>query len=402
MDKYVRSTDTWSILLNPTTGQPQLAHPYDLFNEIAEYADNRKNFQVLSHNSKTLIFYRRVQASTAGIAYYNETDNTLTNIYSESFGTNDGLKYSMDFALDVRTDGIYVYTFVVKYTLSGSTFSSATLKVYRERVEPSASQTEIYSETFTGTSGVDQYPISVSDIILADDRSKVYFVLEYFSESTTEAGKAELCSIAKSGSGSRTVLKTYNNPLVGPRSPCKQGSKYFYLEGGWVRRATTSTDDDVTDDEHYYPNEGGHLIEIEGNGDLTDHGIVWRSRSKLDSPDPDPENPQYNGYGRHNAITSNMVVDSRGNLRFVAGYGVPYRINNNLPVAGITDAIPDESNFPWLQWGQDLSTKIPSFPTSAPRLGVNSATRTTHELGDWVFTCHEQSGGTASGASVYQ
>ena len=80
--------------------------------------------------------------------------------------------------------GIYVYTFVVKYTLSGSTFTSATLKVYRERVEPSAAQTEIFSETFTGTSDTDEYPISVSDVIFADDRSKFYFVLEYFSEST--------------------------------------------------------------------------------------------------------------------------------------------------------------------------------------------------------------------------
>ena len=103
-----------------TTGQPQLAHPVDLVSEITEYADNRKNFQVIRHSSETLIFYRRVQASAAGIAYYNETDDTLTNIYSETFGTNDGLPYSMDFVLDERTDGIYVYTFVVKYSLSGN------------------------------------------------------------------------------------------------------------------------------------------------------------------------------------------------------------------------------------------------------------------------------------------
>ena len=362
--KYVESTDAWSTLLDINEGQPQIAHPIDNLNEIAEYADNRKNFQVIRRSSKTLIFYRRVQASTAGIAYYNETDDTLTNIYSETFGTNDGLPYSMDFVLDERSDGIYVYTFVVKYTLSGSTFTSATLKVYRERVEPSAAQTEIFSETFTGTSGTDEYPISVSDIILADDRSKFYFVLEYFSESTTEAGKSELCEIAKTGSGSRTVLKTYTDPLVGPRSPVKRGSDYFYLEGNWYRRPS---DDADVPDKFYYPNEGGHLIEIESNGDITDHGIVWRSRTKLDSPNPDPEDPQYDGWGLHNAVISNMVADNRGNLRFIAGYGLPYRANNNLPTAEITGAIPDESNFVWVQWGQDLSTKIPSFPTNARR-----------------------------------
>ena len=27
-------------------------------------------------------------------------------------------------------------------------------------------------------------------------------------------------------------------------------------------------------------------------------------------------------------------------------------------------AIPDATNFVWMQWGQDLATKIPSFPTT--------------------------------------
>ena len=360
IQKYVESTDTWSTLLDPTTDRPQLAHPVDLINEIGEYADNRKNFQVVRRSSKTLIFYRRVQTSEAGIAYYNETDDTLTNIYSETFGTNDGLPYSMDFVLDERSDGIYVYTFVVKYTVSGSTFTSATLKIYRERVEPSAAQTEIFSETFTGTTGTDEYPISVSDIILADDRSKFYFVLEYFSESTTEAGKSELCEIAKSGSGSRTVLKTYDDPLVGPRSPVKRGSDYFYLEGGWTRRAS---DDDDQPDKFYYPNEGGHLIEIESNGDITDHGVVWRSADVLDSPDPENEDGIYDGWGLFNAAVSNTVVDDRGNLHFIVGYGVPYAIANNLPIGSILGPAPDASNFVWLQWGKDLASKVPLFPT---------------------------------------
>ena len=62
-----------------------------------------------------------------------------------------------------------------------------------------------------------------------------------------------------------------------------------------------------------------------------------------------------------------MVADGRDNLRFIAGYGLPYRINNNLPSAEITGAVPDETNFNWIQYGQDLSTKIASFPTTARR-----------------------------------
>ena len=145
----------------------------------------------------------------------------------------------------------------------------------------------------------------------------------------------------------------------------KRGSDYFYLEGNWYRRPT---DDADVPDKFYYPNEGGHLIEIESNGDITDHGIIWRSRTKLDSPEPRSRiDPQYDGWGLHNAVVSNMVADNRDNLRFIAGYGLPYQINNNLPTAEITGAIPDESNFVWVQWGQDLSTKIPSFPTNARR-----------------------------------
>ena len=368
VEKYLRSTNTWTKLLDPDTGQPQLAMPYDFINENRPLADNRKNFKVIRRDGKTLIFYRRVQAGSSSIAMFNETDDAITDVYSENHGgsSNYGLPYSMDFWTDERSDGIYVYTFVVRYTFSGNNFSSATLKVYRRRVQPIGTQSEIFSETFASTGGDDLYPVSVSDLILAPDRSKWYFTLDYQSEADAP-GKAELCELPKDG-GTRVARKTYTNPLLGPRSPAKVGNRYFYLEGGWIRLPKSDpSDDTLSDDERHYPNEAGHLIEIESNGDITDHGVIWRSRTKLDSPDPDPENPQYNGWGLHNAVVSNMVPDSRGNLRFIAGYGLPYRINNNLPSASITGAIPDESNFNWIQYGQDLATKIASFPTNGRR-----------------------------------
>ena len=147
------------------------------------------------------------------------------------------------------TDGIYVYTFVVRHTFeSDGDYNGGTLKVFRRRIEVGqtwGAQSEIYSETFTKSSEEEDYPVSVSDLILADDRSKFYFTLDWHGEGD-RPGKSELCTIAKSGSGSRTVLKTYANPLVGPRSPATDGNgRYFYLEGGWVR-----------DDAQPYPNDG--------------------------------------------------------------------------------------------------------------------------------------------------
>ena len=57
-------------------------------------------------------------------------------------------------------------------------------------------------------------------------------------------------------------------------------------------------------------------------------------------------------------------MDSRGNLHFVAGYGSPYNISENLPFSSNREPVPALSNYHWLQWGKDLSTKIASFPTT--------------------------------------
>ena len=95
--KYDKSADSLTLVLDEDDGQPQLAHPYQLGDELVSLADNRKNFQVIRRSSKTLIFYRRVESSQSSIAYYNETDDDLTNIYTLAHSTGDGVPYSMDF-----------------------------------------------------------------------------------------------------------------------------------------------------------------------------------------------------------------------------------------------------------------------------------------------------------------
>ena len=144
------------------------------------------------------------------------------------------------------------------------------------------------------------------------------------------------------------------------------GNRYFYLEGGWVRPGPDTTDD--PDDQHHYPNEGGQLIEILADNTLTEHGQVWRSATKQDSPDPENEDGIYDGFGLFNAPISNIVVDDRGNLHFVAGSGSPYNISENLPFSSNREPVPSLANFQWLQWGKDLSTKIASFPTGGARV----------------------------------
>ena len=397
--KYDKSADTWTVVLDADDGEPQLAHPYqgvyeDPFSsDFTPLADNRKNFQVVRRSNKTLIFYRRVESSQSSIAVYNETDDMITNIHTTAHSVGDGLPYSMDFALDIRNGGIYVYSFVVYYSATNST-----LRLYRERFSV---ESQRYTETITRVDDSDgnaQYAVSVSDVILNDADGKWYFVLTWAAEGTG-TGKAELCTIAKDGGGSRTVLKTYDDPTLSARSPAEMDGRFFYVEGGWVRREKTSTDDDVPAEEHYYPNEGGTLIEIESNNDITDHGVIWRSAKKADSPET--ESDVYDGWGLHNAVVSNMIVDDRDNLHVVAGYGLPYDIENNSPLSRTADSIPDETNFNWIQFGQDLATKIASCPTNGTtRLGVDSAARAVDELGNRIQSRDEESRCRSSGGCV--
>ena len=328
ISKYVRSTNTWTEILDVNNGQPQLGMPYDFALNSRIFADNRKNFKVIRRSNKTLIFYRRTRSTQSGIAMYNETDDTITDIFTQTHtsSTHKGLPYSMDFWIDERSDGIYVYSFVVEYTLnSDSTFASATLKIHRRRVQPIAASTQVFSETFTATSAEDLYPVSVSDVMLDSDNSRWYFNLEYQSELTTTQGKSELCTVPKDG-GSRTVIKTYPSPFLSARSPVKMGSRYFYLEGQWLRLPKSDPmDDELPDDERYYPNEAGQLIEIESNNDITDHGIVWRSASKLDSPDPEAGLLRWMGKAQRGCLKH----DSRHKRQFTFRRRVRYPVSNH-------------------------------------------------------------------------
>ena len=124
-------------------------------------------------------------------------------------------------------------------------------------------------------------------------------------------------------------------------------------------------DELIPDDQHHYPNQGGTLIEIASDDSIADHGQVWRSaRQNRIRLTLKTRTAFTTGGDLHNAVLSNMIVDDRGNLHFVAGYGSPYNIRENLPFSSNREPVPALSNYHWLQWGKDLSTKIASFPTT--------------------------------------
>ena len=375
--KYNKTADTIAVLLGETKGQPQLSMPFDFINEVQNLGDNRKSFAVMRRTNKDYIFYRRVQVGSAGVAMYDVTADTVTDIYKETWtgNANKGLPYSIDFLLDEQSDGIYVYTFVPSYTTS-----SASLKVYRKRVLPDATQSEIYSESWSSISSTSYYPMSVSGLMLAEDRSKLYFVLDYRRQSASLVGKAELCTIAKSGSGSRTVIKTYTDPLLCARSPLLHGGAYHYIEGGWVRRSAPAGAADI--DRYDYPNEGGRLIEVLSDDTVSDEGVLLRSAGRSDSPDP--AQPRYDGFGLHNSVVSNLFEDMDGQLGVVAGFGLPIQIATNRPLVPLVGPASEIENFVWITHGKGLASKIQNFDLQSQSLwqGLsNQALMTQSELG---------------------
>ena len=159
------------------------------------------------------------------------------------------------------------------------------------------------------------------------------------------------------------MIKTYSDPLLGARSPCVLNNRYYYFEGGWVRRAKTSVAPDAPAAEHYYPNSGGTLIEILSNNIAVNHGSAERTETIDDSPDP--SNPIYDGFGLRNACVSNLACNHQADtVNLIAGFGIPYRLADNLPTQSREHSINTIDNFDWIQYGKTLSTKLSTYKTA--------------------------------------
>ena len=354
ISRYVRTTDTWTTLTDRSLlGFPQVAEPFDGVAQNTLRADNRKGFKVVRYNNEDYIFFRRVTSTHSQLAFYNTSNSLVGTVqsYSTTTSTTQGRQWATDFVMETRSDNtVWSYFFMVNYNLSGGTYGGGHLQVIARRIFPFFSASSRFLiENFAGS--LTTYPTSVSGLAVAND--KLYFVLDYQAEGTTTPGKAELCVMPKS-SGARTVLKTYTDPLLAARSPCVVGTSVYYLEGGTVRRQGAEDVEDL----YYYPDMGGHLIEVKADNSIDDHGVVWRTGNVLDSPDPETPDRRYDGWGLHNSIPSNMIEGAGGTLNFIAGVGNPFRTDENLPSTNPVILDGDLGNFVWVQYGKLLSMKI--------------------------------------------
>ena len=114
--RYVRSTNTWTTILDEneiTTvrsrdvgGSPQIGEIFDFTSQTTILADNRKNFQVIRHNNEDTIFYRRVTSTLSELASYNVTEGLPVTVqsYFTTGQSVQGRNWSSDFAIEMRSD----------------------------------------------------------------------------------------------------------------------------------------------------------------------------------------------------------------------------------------------------------------------------------------------------------
>ena len=350
--QYIISAGTWTLLADESDEYPQLAHPYDLGPSIYPVADNRKSFHAVRISStRTDLYYIYADSASeppeGGIKRYSTNTNAHTIIYSYTSGP---ASYGVDF----KIDGSDLYAFVVE---DDSTYGvTGAFQIWKMEISGD-NPTMIYNESFSGQ----LTPATASDIILDSDNDRWYFSLD-FHGSSARGGESELSRVDKSGmsNGDRVIIRRWDIPQRGARSPASlpklnttDNLRIFYLEGSSIYPLPTGS---YTTDE-----TAGNLLEINlSDESIIDHGVVWRSAKSLDPTDLD-----YDGYGVHSTIPSNMINDGRDNLHFISGFGqiIDFVVDPD-PFADTTDPIPRESNFIWTQWGRDLSTKIPFFPTN--------------------------------------
>ena len=402
--------------------RPQLAFPYDFALSTNLVADNRRAFRAVTVSGATRVYFVYQDGAESGVAFYEEdltdldsAERAITKVWTaDSDGLDNdrftaieyfGLEYGINFEIDIvegqsppSTPSLYIFICyddneygycgklqVQKMDLNGDNPDLIYYEAFPDRNHPTA-----------GLNALTEFcPTLASDIILDTANDRWYFVLNA-NGPVIEDGSAILSRLDKDGmdDDARVGLKTYDNMLFAARSPAvreaglnifddylKNNRNIYYLEGTWLNTlpiGPTYPDDD----------SAGHLIEIRvSDEEIVDKGLVWRSELPpvIDPNDADYD-PNFDGYGIHNAFPSNMIKDRYNNLHFIAGFGLPYDLTDTSAELVTVDDTPVNkmSNFVWIQWGRDLASKINAFPTNGANLWnllEGLASLVNHEMG---------------------
>ena len=321
---------TWTTLASSGSGDPTTAFPYSYDKSVDPVSDNRKSF-VVHEDYLYYVFGNNSSSLTRnGVRRLNLVSGTIETVFRQG-NTAD---YGIDFVID--SDNLYFFV------CQRGTEDNNYLRIFKGKLD-GLELTEIYTEQFDRREGF--YPATASDIVVFD--SHFYFV---FTEHRTSLrnGRAELSRLPVSG-GTREILERYDNALYSARSLTVYKNRVYWVEGQWI----------VGFSGKEYPtfSDAGHLKSCDSDGTVTDHGGAWRSFV---------DKTGGTGFGVHTAFPSNLWHDNlTDSLFFIAGYGIPIDVTERNNILTSDDAVAsDLTNWVWLQWGQNLATRISVLHTN--------------------------------------
>lgn len=319
----------WTELAGPGDNEPSSAFPYDYVTTQDLIADNRKSFTI--HNGYLYFIFTD---TGHGVRRINLTTEAVETVYTAP----QDARHGVDFIIHNSE----LYVFVCENERS----EDNTFRIFRMGLSGS-SPTEIHTESFTWADS-DYYPSTISDIAVLDNH--FYFVFSQHRK-PARVGIAELCRLPIAG-GTRGVLKEYGNMLFSARSLTAYKGRIHFVEGQWISSLSSKT----------YPtfSDAGHIQSIDTHGMIVDEGGAWRSAY---------DKTTGTGFGMHTAFPSNLHHDNlTDSLFFIAGYGLPIDVDADNIQTVNEPIVQDLTNWVWLQYGQNLATRISEFYTN----GVNA------------------------------
>ncbi|MYG00572.1 hypothetical protein F4212_15765 [Candidatus Poribacteria bacterium] len=341
--EYNLTDDLWTT----TDNEPQIGFYYSAFapptDTITRYPmlpDTRNTFTI--NNTNELIYRGK-----NGFHAYNLTDGTKRTIKTIP---TDSLRSS-----DCYIGGTPETTF---YAWIEQNAGNSILRIDNGNGDVIVNKTYDNSDNplfkappHPSTGNRDSQIITISDMIHHAD--ELYAVLQIKAGNPTDIyneSEGYLINI-KVASGNVSPVKHYQRFTRTARSPVLHKGEIYYFEGSHyqyqphaqkiVRAGTLQ----ITPNDPY-PDDTGNLIRLDGD-EYIDFGLCWRSAFQNTNDD--------NGYGRHGGTTSPMISDGKA-IHFWAGYGDLTKLNE--------PPVNDINNWHWLQYGKNISQRIPTFHTN--------------------------------------
>ena len=370
--KYVKSTNTWSIIDDRSGNRPQIGFLYSAFplpNLVGAAGrpmlpDSRTGFVIKEIDGNKELVYR----GASGIQTYRLSDGTKSTLKAIGAESTPSVAADSLRSMDFWIGGTAETTFFAWIEQDNDGNSVLHVEDGNE-VEIVNASYDNDDNPFFRAGGYSEI-VTISDMI--HHFGELYAVLQIRDGGQTrEESEGSLINI-NVASGNVSRVKHYDQFVRAARSPVIHKGEVYYFEGshyqyqahaeeiirgpnritpGGVEIPHSGSIVQIVESEPY-PDETGHLIRMDGD-EYIDFGLCWRSA--FQNPLQDGEDL---GFGRHGGTASPMISDGEA-IHLWAGYGDLTKLND--------PPVNDIDNWQWLQYGKNLPQRIPIFHTNGKK-----------------------------------